>query len=92
MGIYSDGKIYGVSLVSSEFVVYSKKYSHVMGILEINELKVLYVSLSEDVKSSLKVIFWIKSSTTYEPTVPNEFMHRYNADRVALEEFLKRTA
>ena len=42
MGIYSDGKIYGVSLVSSDLVVYSKKYPYVMGRLEINELTDLY--------------------------------------------------
>lgn len=92
MGIYSDGKIYGVSLVSSDLVVYSKKYPYVMGRLEINELTDLYVSLSEDAKSSLKIMVWIKSSTTYEPTVPSEFTHWYPIDRVALEEFLKRTA
>lgn len=92
MGIYSDGKIYGVSLVSSDIIVYSRKYPHVMGLLEINEVGDLYANLSEETKLGLKISFWLKSSTTYEPTIPSEFMHWYPSDRLALEGFLKRTA
>jgi hypothetical protein len=92
MGIYSDGKIYGVSLISSDVIVYSKKYPYIMGPLEINEVSDLYASLSVETKQLLKVSFWLKSSTTYEPTFPSEFMHWYPSDNQTLEELIKRTA
>ena len=92
MGIYSDGKIYGVSLVSPDGIIYSNKYPYSMGILEFKEVADLYSSLSEETKIVMKVSFWLKSSTTYEPTIPSEFMHWYISDISTLEELFKRTA
>jgi hypothetical protein len=88
MGIYSDGKIYGISLVSSDIIIYEKKYPYEMGLLEINEAADLYKSLSDDIKASIRISFYCKSSTTYEPTVPNEFMHWFPVDKDVLEKYL----
>ena len=88
MGIYSDGKIYGISLVSSDVIIYEKKYPYEMGLLEINEAADLYKTLWGDIKEGIHIRFYCKSSTTYEPNVPNEIMHWFPVDKDVLEKYL----
>jgi len=91
MGIYSDGKIYGISLFLSDVILYMKKYPYEMGLLEITEIRNFYETLSEQERLQLEFLFWVKSSTTYEPTVPNEYMHSVPVNRLLFENLLFKT-
>jgi hypothetical protein len=68
MGIYSDGKIYGIS-IRLDVVVYQEIYEKPITLEQIKEAKDFYNSI--DLQGSVSV--YIKCSSTYS-LEPNSFM------------------
>jgi hypothetical protein len=68
MGIYSDGKIYGIS-IRLDVVVYQEIYENPITLEQIKEAKDFYDSID----SQGSVTVYIKSSSTYS-LEPNSFM------------------
>ncbi len=62
MGIYSDGKIYGIS-IRLDVVVYEKTYDEPITSVQIQEAKDFYHSV--EAKDSLQVSVYVKCSSTY---------------------------
>jgi hypothetical protein len=68
MGIYSDGKIYGIS-IRLDVVVYQEIYENPITLEQIKEAKDFYDSID----SQGSVTVYIKCSSTYS-LEPNSFM------------------
>ena len=66
MGIYSDGKVYGISLKLDHEIVFMKKYSYEMGNIEIQDVRDIYNTLTGEQKQHINVSFFTSCSTTYE--------------------------
>jgi len=72
MGIYSDGKIYGIS-IRLDLVVYEKIYENPITLEQIQEAKDFYNSFVSVETQPLSVSVYVKCSSTYT-LEPNSFM------------------
>jgi hypothetical protein len=80
MGIYSDGKAYGVNLIIDGVSVYKKLYEEPMAGDQIREVKVFFDTITD--KNTISVRFYINASSTYGP---GTFMAWYPASLELLE-------
>jgi hypothetical protein len=87
MGIYSDGKIYGVSLILDGKIIFEKSFLVVMDGFAIEEVKKEYNSLSDEEKNDLSIRFYTSCSSTYD-TDNNIFMTWIPSNKNTLEKFI----
>jgi hypothetical protein len=83
MGVYSDGKIYGISLKLNNQILFEKISSDEMIVSEIQELKELYDKLDKEEKVKLNIKFYNWFSTTY-----STFMSWVPSDYITLERLI----
>jgi hypothetical protein len=97
MGIYNDGKIYGVSLEiydSSGNLIkqFEKTYTEQLKVSQIEEIKAGYEQFTEEEKKKLCVRFYTSISTTYDLGISDNFgsssMGWWSGSRTQLEELL----
>ena len=75
MGIYTDGNVYGVQIVTydeidgKEMMYLEKKYDTKMNLEQIAEIKKEYEAVFKDVlpDTSLRVFFYTSCADTYDP-------------------------
>jgi hypothetical protein len=89
MGIYSDEKVYGISLKLGEIVLIEKTYLDEMHFIEKQEIHQIFDMLTDDEKLNLKVEFYRSWSTTYTP-VPNIIKTWHPVDLKILDSFLEK--
>ena len=80
MGIYSDGKTYGINFLIEGESVYKKLYEEPMGKDQIQHAKVFFDTISD--KNTVTIRFYINASSTYGP---DTFMTWFPADIESLE-------
>ena len=80
MGIYSDGKIYGVDLIVADESVYKALYEAPMTGDQIHDVKVFFDKISD--KNTVTIKFYTMSSSTYGP---GTFMSWYPANLELLD-------
>jgi hypothetical protein len=80
MGIYSDGKTYGVNLIIDGESIYKKLYEEPMGKDQIREVKVFFDTITD--KNTVTVRFYINACSTFGP---GTFMAWYPANLELLE-------
>ena len=68
MGIYSDGKVYGISLVLNHIVLFEEKYEEPVRPYQLDYAKDCYSKLNDEEKDVLTIHFYTKYSTTYSVT------------------------
>jgi len=68
MGIYSDGKIYGVSIRYTDIVLFERQYEVNLSIDQINEIKEFYNNLSEEGRENISVYIYMSFVSTYSPS------------------------
>ena len=68
MGIYSDGKIYGVSIRYTDIVLFERKYEVNLSIDQVNEIKEFYNNLSEEGRGDVSVYIYMAFLSTYSPS------------------------
>lgn len=89
MGIYSDGNIYGISIdlkndTNNFSELFNKIYSEIMTAEQIQEAKLVYLSINEADKLNLSVRFYTSCTTTYD-VYSTPFMSWFPSDVVTLE-------
>ena len=89
MGIYSDGNIYGISIdlkndTNNFSELFNKIYSEIMTTEQIQEAKLVYLSINEADKLNLSVRFYTSCTTTYD-VYSTPFMSWFPSDVVTLE-------
>ena len=89
MGIYSDGNIYGISIdlkndKNNFSELFNKIYSEIMTAEQIQEAKLVYLSINEADKLNLSVRFYTSCTTTYD-VYSTPFMSWFPSDVVTLE-------
>ena len=87
MGIYSDGKIYGVSLILDGKILFEKTFLVVMDGFVIEIVKDIYNGLTDDEKNDLNIRFYTSCSSTYD-TDNNIFMLWIPSNKNTLEKFI----
>jgi len=96
MGIYTDGNIYGVKLITydintDETIVFmEKKYDTKMNLEQISEIKKEYEAIFKDIlpDTSLRVFFYTSCMDTYDPdSIP--WMGWWNGTIESLEELFE---
>ena len=87
MGIYSDGKIYGVSLILDGKILFEKTFLVVMDGFVIEIVKDIYNGLTDDEKNDLDIRFYTSCSSTYD-TDNNIFMLWIPSNKNTLEKFI----
>lgn len=80
MGIYSDGKTYGVNLMIDGESVYIKLYEEPMTEDQIHHVKLFFDTITD--KNTVTIRFYINASTTYGP---GSFMTWFPANLELLE-------
>jgi len=85
MGIYSDGNIYGVSFYKNEVNLYEKSYNHIITLLEIQDVKEYYDTLTSEEKDALTILFYKSCSSTYLASKENSFMAWFPGRKATLE-------
>ena len=97
MGIYTDGNVYGVKLITynestDENIVYmEKKYDTKMNLEQIADVKVEYDAIFKNVlpDTSLRVFFYTSCADTYDPdSIP--WMGWWNGSVESLEELFEK--
>ena len=97
MGIYTDGNVYGVKLITynestDENIVYmEKKYDTKMNLEQIADVKVEYDAIFKNVlpDTSLRVFFYTSCVDTYDPdSIP--WMGWWNGSVESLEELFEK--
>ena len=85
MGIYSDGKIYGIS-IRLDLVVYERTYPHKITLDQIQEAKDFYNSFDSVERKGrpLTVKIYVKCSSTYTSD-SNSFMSWVPSDLISKE-------
>ena len=68
MGIYSDGKVYGISLVLNHIVLFEEKYQESLTGYQLEPVKECYNRLTEEEKDVLTIHFYTACSVTYSVT------------------------
>ena len=87
MGIYSDGKVYGIKLSDSNFITFYEKTR--VEELELDEVRWCWLTLSEDVKAKTDIAFYTLCSTTLSKTENRTvFMSWFPGSRGMLENLL----
>ena len=87
MGIYSDGKIYGISLILDGKILFEKTFLVVMDGFVIEIVKDIYNGLTDDEKNDLNIRFYTSCSSTYD-TDNNIFMLWIPSNKNTLEKFI----
>jgi hypothetical protein len=87
MGIYSDGKIYGVSLILNGKIIFEKTFEVVMDGFAIEIVKKEYNRLTNDEKNDLSIRFYTSCSSTYD-TNNNIFTMWIPSNKNTLEKFI----
>ena len=90
MGIYSDGKIYGVSLKLDEEFIFNKTHTDEMTYLQIQELKGIYEMLSYDKRYATNIMFYMSCSSTYNISKTSPFMSWIPGNIALLENLFER--
>ena len=96
MGIYNDGIIYGVycfDIADDESfhltILIDKKYDSKMTMAQIEEIKVEYEKIPEEVKKEMRVHFYTMVTMSYEVyNIYTPYMTTWPGTREMLEEFL----
>ena len=87
MGIYSDGKVYGVLLMLDTTVFVRLTSIVELSPAEIEEVKIQYQLLTEDEKNTVGISFYTACTTTCEST-STTMMSWFPGTRDLLESFL----
>ena len=73
MGIYSDGKLHGISMVVNDIVQFKISGDTPLTPEQMLDVKAAYDSLSAEQKGALYLYFYTKRSATYEPKMTTYF-------------------
>ena len=84
MGIYSDGNVYGISLVLNHNVLFEEKYEEPVRPDQLDYAKDCYSKLNEEEKDVLTIHFYTKCSTTYSLRNTEEFFAWFPATKQML--------
>ena len=89
MGIYSNGKVYGVGWIryndSDEITIcFEKIFEDKMSILQIQEVKMAYDLIPEDQRNNMSIRFYTSCSSTYDD---GTFMTWFPGNTYSLKEF-----
>ena len=85
MGIYSDGKVYGVSLVIDNVSIIEKTNTKEMTGQQIQEIKTIYDLLSTEDRYKILVRFYTSAVSTYNSETYAPFMTWFPVDVQSLE-------
>jgi len=90
MGVYSDGKVYGIKLSDSNFITfYEKTNFQELNEVELSEARGLWLSLSEDVRNKTEITFYTQCCSTLSITENRTlFMSWFPGSRGQLERLL----
>ena len=88
MGIYSNGEIYGISLVVNENILFKKIYNDKIDSVQIEEIKEIYNKLSLEEKDKLVIQFYLSFCTTYSISNTETFMSWVPSSKDLLEKML----
>lgn len=65
MGIYSDGKVYGVSFRYTDITIFERTYEGNVSPAQIQEIKDFYDELSEDGRKTISIFLYMSFVSTY---------------------------
>jgi len=87
MGIYSDGKIYGVSLILEDRTIFELTSTEILNLDEIHAIKEKYDELTNEQKNNTIIRFYTSCSSTYDNNT-DSFMCWFPGSQDALERLL----
>ena len=78
MGVYNDGNVYGVycfTITDDESyhltILIDKKYTSKMNLAQIEEVRIEYEKIPEDIKKEMRVHFYTSVTTSYDTNNSN---------------------
>jgi hypothetical protein len=84
MGIYSDGKIYGVSLILDDRTIFELTSTEILNLDEIHMVKENYYELTNKQKNNTIIRFYMSCSSTYNSNT-DSFMTWFPGSQDVLE-------